>query len=208
MAKPNKTEMNETALDPEIQKMLDAAIAAEGVKKDDAIEYRGLTPIYAPASALDLKWPPLVGKFDRIERLPTIRAGKDNEYTPIMIRVVLTQATKALSGTSESAQAVDMAVGDEVLLPVTGGIGVNRKLEAAASDRDFVHTLIAVVTGKREIGQPQPMFDFKVIGLGKKEKRVGRFAEPLQYRNFDGVMFEAAPVVPQITAANGAAAQA
>lgn len=151
---------------------------ADGYAVDELRIIGGLTPIYVPEEALSQGFPPVFGKMDRIEFLPTQRQGQKDEWTPRMIRVVALMPTKAMGGTGDDRHLVDIAVGDDVLIPVTGNLSNNKTLLIAAAHEDLVFVAGFRVKGQKEIGRPSEMWDWDVRLHPKTERRAGRFMLP------------------------------
>lgn len=184
MASAKKTTAPE--MDESIKALLDSALAGESISDKDTIALIGLTPIYSPKEALADNWPALVGDVDRIELLPTQLENTTNEWTPVMVRFVLSQPTKAVTGTKLDRKIVDLKAGDAVLLPIKGTLGVNRKLEACAADSKNVHRCIVIVTGTEPNRKGNDMFLFEVREIpSKMQPRAGVFAAPLTVLTFD-----------------------
>lgn len=211
MAKTSN-KVSEATLDPAVQALLDQARKAEGVTENDVTELVGLTPIYNPQTALEQKWPALVGYADRIELLPVQRAGSKDEWTPILVRFIATQATKAVTGAKNERRVIDIAPGDEVMLPISGSLGVNSKLEHAAADTAKAHKMIIVVTGQSPTTKGNDMWLFHVEEIPAAAKvRAGdpKLGYPLAIMNFNGQPFpNASPAIGAgVGAPNGAASQ-
>jgi hypothetical protein len=148
-------------------------------KATDLRAIGGLTPIYVPEEALGQKFPPVYGKMDRIEYLPTQRVGQKDEWTPAVIRVNCLVPTKAMAGTKEDRVLVDVAAGEDVLIPITGNLKNNKTLLISAVDAGFVHIAGFRVKGQKDIGRAagQEMWDWEVMLLTNPapEARAGRF---------------------------------
>ena len=152
----------------------------EGMKASDFVEVKGdLTPIYTAEEASTHGFPPLIGKMDRIEALPPQGKGK-NEWIPWMIRVVASAPTKAMGGTGDDREPVDVKIGDDVYLPIGGNMKIKRQLLLAALDTEKVFTVAARVSGSLDVGQPSEMWVWQTL-IGKPETRTGRFAIPQQF---------------------------
>lgn len=151
----------------------------DGYEAKDLREVGLLTPMYIPEMAMELGFPPLFGKIDRIETLPTQRLGQRDQWTPRIIRMVSLVKTKAVSGTKEDRQVVDINPGDDVVFPIGGVLGVNRELMLAATDEKTVWTMGIRVRGTKPIkDRPQDAWDWEVMVHPKTEPRSGRFAFP------------------------------
>lgn len=145
----------------------------EGFDVNEFQETGGLTPIYSQKDAFENRFPPIVGFMKCIEALPVQYANTDNEFTPIMIRFVLTAPTKAIVGKDDKREIVDVGVGGEVLLPVTGNLRVNGKVIAAANNPTHYFLAQAIVTGQTKLKAPTPMWDMNVKLHPKASLREG-----------------------------------
>lgn len=169
-----------------------------GIKVDESTEDGSLTPIYAGEEALTNGWPPLIGRVDRIEVLPAVKKGAE-VYTPHMIRMVLLAPTKAMGGTGDSKQEVDMKIGDDILLPISGSIKTKRKLLLAAINEKLVFTALIRVRGKLDTGAQSEMNDFEVRLLNNAETRAGRYLLPTS----GGNQLPAGVIAGQVVDENG-----
>ena len=129
----------------------------EGWSADDVVDVAGLTPIYSPEEAYEHKFPKVCGFIAGIEKLNPVQMGKD-WYEPVMVRVVLTKATKGVIGKRGARQVVDVAADREILVPVTGGLEVSRPLMAAARHPTRVYWGRFYIKGKMDTGQPSKMW--------------------------------------------------
>jgi hypothetical protein len=172
-----------------------SAFMPEGWKADDLRAIGGLTPIYAPEAALEEKFPPVAGWLDRIELLPEVTQGKDKAtgqvrtYVPIMIRVQTTAPTKGIMGKGDALQIVDVAAGDDILVPVTGNLRANKVLLGAvpgarprrelppAVAPDKVYFAILRVTGQQTV-ENGDMWVWDTRLHPKTIERSGRYALP------------------------------
>lgn len=102
----------------------------EGYSATDLKVIGGLTPIYAAEAALAQGFPPVVGFLDRIEVLPEVKQGSKT-YVPLMIRVKVTAATKAIIGKGDEIKTVDIEPGQDVLVPISGNLRSNKVLLGA-----------------------------------------------------------------------------
>lgn len=177
MAKPNAKATTQAAPEAEFDW---SKFMPQGMSAADFVEVKGdLTPIYTAEEATTLGFPPLIGKADRIECLPMQGKGA-NQWVPWMIRVVASAPTKAMGGTGDEREPVDINVGDDVYLPIGGNMKVKKQLLLAAINPEKVFTIAVRVAGSRDIGQASEMWVWETL-LGKSETRTGRFAIPQQF---------------------------
>jgi hypothetical protein len=104
----------------------------------------GLTPIYRPEDAYNQKWPPVIGDMKCVEKLDAI-----TDFDSFMIRVVCVAPTKGIS----ADEPVDVPVGSEVLVPVSGNLRSNREILAAATNGTSYYRAGFKVTGQKEMGK-------------------------------------------------------
>lgn len=152
-----------------------AAFLPKDYKAEDLKQIGSLTPIYIPEMALEQGWNPVFGDIADIEYLPTQRAGKEDAWTPKMLRVVLRAATKAMSGTKDDRQVVDLEPGQDILVPVTGALEANKELLIRAVDPKHVTTAGFRVKGTKDVGRASPMHDWEVMVHPVLSARTGRF---------------------------------
>lgn len=144
----------------------------------------GLTPIYAPDDALEKGFPPACGYLDRIEVLPFVNQGKEKDgspkgFYPMMVRVCCTRPTKGVVGKGENRKSVDIAVGEDVLIPITGNLKTNKTLLASSTDPKVHFFGIFRVTGTLKVNnQPSDMYTWDVMIHEKSKIREGRYALP------------------------------
>jgi len=154
-----------------------AAFMPEGYDAGDLRVIGGLTPIYSPEDAFEGGFPPVVGLMDRIEILPEVKVGKEM-FIPRCIRVQCLTATKATTGKKGERKSVDIAAGEDVLIPITGNLSNNKTLLAACVDAKHVYLVVARVRGQVDVGQISPMWDWDVRLHPKSQERKGRFLLP------------------------------
>lgn len=163
-----------------------AALAPEGFEVADAYRTGLLTPLYLPRFALEHKFPVSAGWLDRIHIMPTQTRSTgsskrkdeaDEEWTPFNLIVRdLRVPTKGIRrnemGLLTEKSIVDVAVGDKILLPITGQVTVNQDLQDALRDVDHVYWVTFSVPGTKQVNNLNAMYDWDIRFLvdGKKNK--------------------------------------
>jgi hypothetical protein len=140
-----------------------SAFMPQGYSADDLRIIGGLTPIYAPEAVAEGRFPPCAGFLDRIEVLPDV-VQKARIYVPVMIRVVASHPTKGILGKKETLEIVDVAEGEEILVPITGNLRTNK-------------VLLGSVPGGRSI-EGLTEAQIKAITLPPKQQGCGLVAIP------------------------------
>lgn len=171
------------------------AILPQGVSKEDLRKTGALTPIYSPGEAFAGKWKAIMVYLVGIETLPTQNVGTPFEFTPQMIRAVLRTAGKGMQGVGESKAAVDLVPGDDILIPITGSLKVNREIMLAATDPVRLFTAgFAVIRQEKVNEAPSPMWVWEAPIVGQFEERKGRYlqmGQPVQIlgKTGDGTVY-------------------
>lgn len=145
----------------------------------DLLDVGGLMPIYASEHAFEDEWPPLFGLLvNRIE----IKVAKQEEDPKKQWRwfyvVEAEIATKALSGTGDDRDTIDIEPGDYVLMPESGALKNRDRLKMAAVDPDQVHRVFFRVEGEPvDLGKPgrNPMWPIESKLIGDPIPRRGRY---------------------------------
>jgi hypothetical protein len=150
-----------------------------GFDKEGLQDTGGLTPMYSTKEAFEQSWAPVGGMIDRIVRLPPVLKGKE-WFVPhaALIRDIV-KPTKGLHGTKDNREVVDIAVGGEILIPITGNLETNKELIRALNDTESVHFGIFMVAGQQKVNnQITPMWVWKVQIHDRKTPRKGEYAAP------------------------------
>jgi hypothetical protein len=156
-----------------IDTSIDKSVLPEGFSAEEFQLTGQLTPIYAAKDAFEERWPKLIGFMKGIEELPTVREGKDDAYTPMMIRFKVIAATKGIQGKDDKREIVEIPIGSEVLLPISGNLRNNAKLLAAATNPNEYFLAQVVATGQVRVGKPSPMWELNVQLHPKGQRRAG-----------------------------------
>ena len=151
---------------------IDASILPEGFSAAEFQVTGQLTPIYAAKDAYESRWPKLIGFMKGIEQLPTVGEGA-TAYTPMMIRFKVIAATKAIQGSGDKQETVDIPVGGEVLLPISGNLKNNAKILSAANNPNEYFLCQVVAVGQVKTGKPSPMWELNVQLHPKGQRRAG-----------------------------------
>lgn len=150
----------------------------EGHDAKDLRKIGGLTPIYGGNFALAQNWPPCCGWLDRIER---IEVGDPGDPNPIreFIRIEVTVPTKGVRGArGDNQEVVDVKVGEDILLPVSGNFKNIAVLRAALSSHKEVYFGIFRAIGMLNTGKASDMVKFDSRLSNKTKPRIGRFELP------------------------------
>lgn len=148
---------------------------APGITEADIRKTGQLTAMYLPAEALTKKWPPIVVDLVGIETWATVvKNGKP--WTPRQLRGVLVTPAKAIGGTGDAAQEVDLKPGDDILIPITGNLSVNKEILLAAAHEKLLFRAGFAVTGMQETKNGD-MHVWEAPILGKPQQRSGRFLQ-------------------------------
>lgn len=119
-------------------------------KEEDLRDVGGLMPIYASEYAAEEKWPPLFGLLLGIRMIEVDKTARTaEEGTRPFLIVEAEVATKALSGTGDDRQSIDIEPGDRLLMPISGALKNRDELLTAAMDADEVHRALFIVTGRK-----------------------------------------------------------
>lgn len=165
-----------------------------GVTKDDGRTIGGFTPIYAPDTAWEEKFPPAGGYLCHFQILPAVKKGKDI-YIPKMIKLIVKNAkglpTKGVRGKGDGKEVVDVPVDNALLIPLTGNLLNNEELLDAVADPNNVHYALFYIRGQVDTGQITPMWDWHVQLFDKLTiKREGEYALPIDGSRIDRVLTE------------------
>lgn len=147
--------------------------------EQDLIDVGALMPIYASAHAYEEKWAPLCGKIvNRVElKVAKDEAEEDRQWRWFFV-IEAKAATKSLSGTGDDREVIDIEPGDYTLMPESGSLKNKDRLKIAATDPDFVHTVVFRVVGQLDLGKPgrNPMWEIEANLLPYPEERRGRYS--------------------------------
>lgn len=161
MSKKNKN----VAEDPKPKQLNLAGLLPEGFEESDFAATGGLRPIVGPELLMEA---PVVGWIvSRIEMPPREDGSKWDAFI-----VQLTGPCKAIS----DGDVIDMAKGDEVIIPISGALKNNREMTMAAMSPTQVFLGIFSVLGQKDVGRPSPMWVFDCRLHKKTIPRVGTFA--------------------------------
>jgi hypothetical protein len=156
-----------------------AGYMPEGFDAKENKKVGGLTPIWGPKPAWEQKWPPCVGFMVCVETIDHGEEIKDpkqryREY----IRMEAQVPTKGVLGPKNEQDVIDIKVGDDILMPMSGNIKNIKTIRGLIADRDNVYLAMFQVTGQQDTGQPTPMWKIDARINSKKTPRAGRFALP------------------------------
>jgi len=184
-------EKNQARTAPEAPKFNMKAFLPEGFSEEDFDIVGGLRPICQPET---MQQYPVAGYVVALLDMPQ-RKDK-SEWRALLIH--LTGATKAKAG----EDIVEIAAGEEVLVPVNGNLKNNPDLLNAACDPANVYVAMLYCTGQIDVGKQSDMWNFEVKLSRKAIKRQGRYA--LHNRAVPSQLAAAAPIGKgDITDSNG-----
>jgi hypothetical protein len=153
----------------------------EGYSADQLQQIGGLTPIFMPEMAYE-EGAVCVGFVKWIEELPPVTRGRgSNEevYVPYLLRIQVTRDTPAVIGPKNAREIVTVPKGEDVLVPLSTGLLMNKKLLEAAHDLEFCFFVAMRVKGQIPTDQPSPLWDWDVrIDRTKPLKRQGDLILP------------------------------
>ena len=137
----------------------------EGYGEDGFSEVGLLTPMYKPKNAFAEKWPTVVGWLSHVEALPKqVQKNKDGEeedWIPIALNIILTAPNKGILGKKGSEKIVERAVGESLLVPLTGSLLYKKELMIAAFDASRIWLARISVTGQQASDYPSDMWVWK-----------------------------------------------
>ena len=148
------------------------------VTDQDLVDISALTPIYASEAAYEGEWPPLYGLIvNRVEIKVAKDEPEDKQWRWFYV-VEAEAETKAIAGTGDDKEEIDIAVGDYVLMPESGALKNKDRLKMAAIDPESVHHGLFRVTGQLDLNKPgrNPMWEIETFLVGKPVPRKGRYA--------------------------------
>jgi len=182
---------NTAATAPKVEKFDMRAFLPEGFSESDFDVIGGLRPICQPETMMKY---PVCGYVVALLDMPQRKDKSD--WRALLIH--LTGATKAKAG----EDIVEVAAGEEVLVPINGNLKNNPDLLNAACDPRNVYIAWLQCVGQLDVGKASDMWNFEVKLSRKSIQRQGRYA--LQQHNQVGVVKD----IPQlgkgdITDANG-----
>lgn len=167
--------------------------------EEDLRDVGGLMPIYASEHAAEEKWPALFGLMLGIKMIEVDKTARTvEEGTRPFLVIEAEVATKALSGTGEDRQTIDIEPGERVLLPVSGAVKNRDEILTAAMDQDEVHRALFIVTGRK--------IKMKKAGRNDMWEVVTKMVDDPIPRRGRYLFNPAAPGGPALGAANGAPA--
>lgn len=149
----------------------------EGYDAKELRKVGGLTPIYAAGPAYENKWPPCAGWIVGIEVLDMGGEHKDpkQRFRPFL-RLESTCKTKAAVGKKREQEIVDIDVGQDILMPLSGNIRNVKEIQIASADPKNTYLGIFRVTGSRQVNdEPSEMWVIDSRLHPKARVREGRF---------------------------------
>lgn len=158
-----------------------AFFAENGLKytEKDLVDVGGLTPIYSFENAYEEDWPPVFGLLvNRIEIEVDKANAIDNQRWRWFYVIEAEAPTKALSGTGDDRETIDIEPGDYILMPESGALKNRDRLKMAASDPDEVYRVFfRVEGGPVDLGKPgrNPMWPVESKLVGDSIPRKGRY---------------------------------
>lgn len=154
----------------EIKKGAAAAAAApvvytDGCSDDDFAEVGLLTPMYKPKNAWAEKWAPVRGMLSHVEALPKQtqknKDGDDEDWIPLALHIILSAPNKGILGKKGQEKIVERAVGESLLVPLTGSLLYKKELVIAAFDALRIWPVRLTVTGQQPSDYPSDMWTWK-----------------------------------------------
>lgn len=181
-AREIETEEMDSEEEGEVEAFDYAAFFAEGGFKyteEDMRDVGALMPIYASEHAFEEQWPPLFGSLvNRIElKVAKDEAEEDKQYRHFYV-VEAKIATKALAGTGDDREVIDIEPGEYLLMPESGALKNKDRLKMAAVDPDVMHNAIFRVVGQLDLKKAgrNPMWEIDANLVGEPVSRKGRYA--------------------------------
>lgn len=146
----------------------------EGYSDADFSEVGLLTPMYKPKNAYTEKWGPVFGWATHVQFLPkqvqkNAKTGEEEDWIPLGLNVVLCAPNKGVLGKKGAERVVDVAPGENLLVPLTGQLLYKKELMIAAFDVQRIWLARITVTGQQTSEYPSDMWTWKTE-LAKKPR--------------------------------------
>lgn len=146
----------------------------EGYSDADFSEVGLLTPMYKPKNAFAEKWGPVFGWATHVQFLPkqvqkNAKTGEEEDWIPLGLNVVLCAPNKGVLGKKGAERIVEVAPGENLLVPLTGQLLYKKELMIAAFDAQRIWLARITVTGQQPSEYPSDMWTWKTE-LAKKPR--------------------------------------
>jgi len=145
----------------------------EGYSDADFAEVGLLTPMYKPKNAYEGKWPEVLGWVSHVEALPEQKQknakGEEEDWVPLALHVILCAPNKGIIGKKTNEKIVERAIGESLLIPLTGSLLYKKEMMIAAFDAQRVWLARILVTGQQPSDYPSDMWVWKAE-LAKKPR--------------------------------------